>query len=123
MLSIERPKDALHEFLVRKGYWWLTQLSSAAYLFGEMFYIHYTIPSFHELMNHFRPHAITDYTLGWCFFHHTNINTNTTTHTIIIININNNTNTNTNSHTDTNTTNTNTDTDTYTNRLYKKDTL
>jgi len=66
----------LHELLVRRGYWWLTQLSSAAYLFGEMFYIHHTIPSFHELMNHFRPHAITDYTLG-----NTNTNTNIDTNT------------------------------------------
>ena len=39
-----------------------------------MFYIHHTIPSFNELMNHFRPHAITDYTLGYW---HNDTNTNT----------------------------------------------
>ncbi len=53
VISVERPKDILHEVLIRHGYWFLTHAWRQE-PFGEMFYIHHSIPRFEELMKKYR---------------------------------------------------------------------
>lgn len=67
VITVERPKDFLHNLLIRNGYWFLTQTwtTNSMYWrpdpFGEMFYLHYTFPRFTELMNKYRPSATLRY--------------------------------------------------------------
>ena len=68
---MERPKDNLHLLLIKHGYWWLTQISQNGNYFGEFFYIHYTVPRFHELMNKYRPTASVKYSVNYRDHHST----------------------------------------------------
>jgi hypothetical protein len=58
IISVERPGQNLHKKLVYHGYYWLTQLKGD---FGEMIYIHRSIPDFTNVMNTYRPYASTRY--------------------------------------------------------------
>lgn len=65
VMTIERPKHALHMLLTKHGYWWLNQARSRyaddAWGFGDMIYIHESAPRFTELMNRHRREANPSY--------------------------------------------------------------
>ena len=50
MMSVERPKKELHHLLVKHGYWLLTTGDPSGCAFGDMLYVHDSIPNFHSLM-------------------------------------------------------------------------
>jgi hypothetical protein len=82
VVSLERPTPEVHEMMGKNGYWFMTSLplrggrptksgkkwhqepiternyeKSYKHVFGEVIYIHKSIPNFEELMNLYRPHT------------------------------------------------------------------
>ena len=50
VISAERPKPALHNILVKNGYWFVMIMS----FWGEALYVHRTLPNLSIVMNKFR---------------------------------------------------------------------
>lgn len=60
VMTVERPKELLHELLVKNGYWFLRNVWRVQ-PFGEAIYLHYTCPKFVELMTKHRKKPYIEY--------------------------------------------------------------
>jgi hypothetical protein len=70
VISVERPKDVVHDLLIRNGYWFLAHVWRSE-PFGEMIYLHHTCPRFTELMDKYRAKPQVRYNHNYKWHHPT----------------------------------------------------